>query len=207
MCEYLERPALRHGAGDGYIMNLHSLEKEILCDLDNVTQHSINVDDKETSDARRLRTLLLSDPDVVMVGHCEDPKLPLVGVEAASDGKKIYFGMNALGTFQVLEQWLKWTDKNKKVAETLKLITNQRLVRLLCPECRQAYQPDPGLLKKLNLPIDKIKRFYRPPTEVEYDKQGNPILCDHCQGTGYYGRTAVFETLIINETVQQNYVE
>lgn len=188
---------------DGYTMNLHSLEKEFLCDLDNVTQHSVEEESKETSDARCLRSVLLGDPDVVMVGSCEDPKLPQVAIEAASNGKKIYFGMNTPSTFHALEQWLKWANNNRKVVATLKLITNQRLLRMLCTECRQSYRPDPNLLKKLNLPADKIKQFYRPPSEVEYDKQGNPILCGHCQGTGYYGRTAVFETLELSETVRQ----
>ena len=58
-------------------------------------------------------------------------------------------------------------------------------------------------MRKLNLPADKIKHFFRPPTEFEYDKRGNPILCEYCQGTGYYGRTAVFETFFINDAVRQ----
>ena len=88
------------------------------------------------------------------------------------------------------------------VAETLLGVTNQRLLRKLCLECRQAYVPDAKLLRRLNLPVDKIKQFFRP-GEVEYDKRGHPLVCEQCQGTGYYGRTGVFETLLLTEGLRK----
>ena len=78
---------------------------------------------------------------------------------------------------------------------------NQRLVRVLCDECREAFEPDAATLKKLNLPADKIDRFYRPPTEKKLDRKGREILCLTCQGTGYVGRTGVFELLVVDEGV------
>jgi type II secretory ATPase GspE/PulE/Tfp pilus assembly ATPase PilB-like protein len=57
-------------------------------------------------------------------------------------------------------------------------------------------------LKKANLPVDKIEHFFRPPPEGAVDEKGNPIICPNCQGSGYFGRTAVFEILPINDAVR-----
>src|SRR5262249_27273491 len=55
-----------------------------------------------------------------------------------------------------------------------------------------------------NLPADKIKYFYRPPEpeEMEHDRDGEPILCGHCGGSGYYGRTGIFEVLMISDHIR-----
>ena len=86
------------------------------------------------------------------------------------------------------------------VVKCLHAVTNQRLVRKLCTECKQAYKPDAAMLKKMNMPADKI--FYRPP-EPQYDKHGNPIICQNCQGTGYLGRVGVFEVLVVDDGLRQ----
>ena len=65
----------------------------------------------------------------------------------------------------------------------------QRLVRILCTECREGFQPDPATLKKLNVPADKIEQFFRPPTYQEGTKKKK--ICEHFQGAGYFGRSVV----------------
>ncbi len=82
-------------------------------------------------------------------------------------------------------------------------VLSQRLVRVLCRSCRQSFKPDEKLLKKANLPLDRIEHFHRPPTEPVYDRKGREIICQTCQGSGYVGRTAVFEVLIIDDQIRQ----
>lgn len=189
---------------DAFIQNIHALEKSPLCELDNITQNFIEHESEKSTAARRLQSVLLGDPDAVMVGFCDDPEIAVVGMTSAvKDKKKLYFAFEAPSAFHCLQNWIQMVKDNQKAAQALLGITNQRLLRKLCTECRQAYAPNADLLKKLNLPADKIKRFYRPPTEFEYDKQGNPILCDQCQGTGYLGLTAVYELLIVTDAVRQ----
>jgi type II secretory ATPase GspE/PulE/Tfp pilus assembly ATPase PilB-like protein len=66
------------------------------------------------------------------------------------------------------------------------------------------YKPNPDLLRKANLPADKIKFFYRPPRQQEQDEEeGEKKVCDHCGGTGYRGRTGVFELLIITDRMRE----
>jgi type II secretory ATPase GspE/PulE/Tfp pilus assembly ATPase PilB-like protein len=57
-----------------------------------------------------------------------------------------------------------------------------------------AYKPNPALFKKFNIPANDVDMFYRP-GEIEEDKRGRPIICQKCQGTGYFGRIGLFETI------------
>ena len=58
------------------------------------------------------------------------------------------------------------------------------------------------MLKKINLPADQVECFYRPPSEPLVDKRGREIICPNCQGTGYVGRTGVFELLLVDDAVR-----
>lgn len=187
---------------DAFTSNINSLELTPLTDLDNITQHLLERGASPKDCARRFQSVLRSDPDVLMVGFCNSTEMVKIASKSGRE-KKLYFGISQPSTFHALRDWLASAERNDRVAETLQAITCQKLIRKLCAECREAYMPDPGILKKLNLPVGKIKQFYRPPTEYEYDKRGNPILCQNCQGVGYRGRTAVFETLFISDTLRQ----
>jgi type II secretory ATPase GspE/PulE/Tfp pilus assembly ATPase PilB-like protein len=77
------------------------------------------------------------------------------------------------------------------------------LLRKLCPACKEAFRPAKEMLVKLNLPAEKIDKFYRPPTKPQVDEKGNPVICPTCRGTGYMGRTAAFELLEFNDEIRQ----
>ena len=85
-----------------------------------------------------------------------------------------------------------------------------RLVRKLCENCRQPYQPTPQLLQKLGIPPGRVGVLYRefqpPPPEQRVDEKGRPIeieICKKCGGVGYLGRTAVFELLVVNDALRE----
>ena len=190
---------------DGFTENISSYEKELLCEIDNITQNLVESDDASDDVYHKgLRSIFLGDPDAVMVGFCENEAMAKGATDFVHDEeqKKLYIANEAPTVFHALQNWIKFVGDAKKIADTLSVVTCQRLVRKLCSECREAYVPDPALLKKLNLPSEKIKRFYRPPSEQLVDKNGEPILCENCQGTGYFGRTAVIETLVLTDEVK-----
>jgi type II secretory ATPase GspE/PulE/Tfp pilus assembly ATPase PilB-like protein len=96
------------------------------------------------------------------------------------------------------------------LSNALTSILGQRLVRLLCPKCKVRYKPNADLLQRLNLPVDRIKFFYRPPGTAAQPGQ-NPgeaadeaaeEACTHCLGTGYLGRTGIFEFLMMTDPVR-----
>ena len=186
---------------DAYINNIHALEREKLLDLDNVTQQIFEGSNKDVNYARMLQSVLRREPDIVLVDLCEDHETAMVATRAAAEDRKIYMGMHAKDTFDALGKYVTLLSDNKMAAKALLGATNQRLVRLLCTDCREAFQPDPATLKKLNLPADKIDKFYRPPTEQKLDRKGKPIVCQNCRGSGYVGRLGVFEVLVVDDEV------
>ena len=111
--------------------------------------------------------------------------------------------MSSGSTFTALSEIMTLAGNPQLVSRSLKGIVAQKLMRKLCPTCREAYQPDAQLLSRLNLPVEKIKQFYRPPSKPLLDKKGNPIICSTCSGTGYFGRVAAFEILVVNDEVRE----
>jgi type II secretory ATPase GspE/PulE/Tfp pilus assembly ATPase PilB-like protein len=89
----------------------------------------------------------------------------------------------------------------QKYATALKVAINMRLVRKLCEKCKEAYAPPPQLLQQLGIPQGRIEALYRPPTPNPEQPQ-EP--CQHCRGIGYYGRTGIFEALIVDDQVRQS---
>ena len=188
---------------DAFLNNINTLEKLPTSKLLNVTQHTYSLTDTGTTTyAKRLLAVVRMGPDIVGVGECEDEETAKVASAAAKDGKIIYIVMNADSVLQALGKWLKMVGDRKLVAETLVGISNQRLLRKLCGECKQGYAPNAELLKKFNLPAEKAKVLYRPGREV-FDKRGKPSTCQSCQGTGFIGRTGVFEMIVLNDELRK----
>lgn len=187
---------------DAFMQNLLTIERESLMELENITQHIYDSTKHEASYARQLQSVLRREPDVVMISECQDRETAHLAARAACDGKKIYMGMQARDCFDALKKLVSLAGDTDAVADALQAIVSQRLVRKLCIACRQAYRPDPQLLKKANLPADRIEHFYRPPPDGLVDQKGNPIVCPNCQASGYFGRTGVFEVLLVDEAVR-----
>jgi type IV pilus assembly protein PilB len=192
---------LRHH--DPFMNNINTLEKRPATELPNITQHTFSLSDTgSTTYPKKLQSVLRMGPDIIGIADCEEAQSAQLACSAAKEGKTVYVTIEATSVIQALGKWLKLVADKELVTDTLAAVINQRLVRKLCKDCKQAYQPNQGLFRKFNIPSDKIKVLYRP-GEVEYDKHGKPILCDHCQGTGFAERTGIFETTVFNDEVRQ----
>ncbi len=188
---------------DAFLNNINTIEKQPSSKLLNVTQITYSLTDTGTTTyAKRLQTLVRMGPDIVGIGECEDEETAKTASAAAKDGKIVYVVMNADSVLQALGKWLKMVGDRKLVAETLVGISNQRLFRKLCDECKQGYAPNAELLKKFNLPAEKAKVLYRPGKEI-FDKRGKPSMCLNCQGTGFVGRTGVFEMIALTDELRK----
>ena len=82
-------------------------------------------------------------------------------------------------------------------------VVNQRLVRRLCDECKEAYTPPPDLLRKLGIPAGRVEVLYRPPQPSAEDRE----VCSHCGGIGYRGRTSIFELLNVTDKLREALVK
>ena len=97
---------------------------------------------------------------------------------------------------------------NKRLAgDSLRAIIAERLVRVLCPTCRVAYQPDAATLQKLNLPLGRNLQSFKANTEPLRDARGNAVLCQDCGGTGYRGAHRHFEILVVTAEMSKAIAE
>lgn len=192
-------------AHDAFMQNIHTLEITKSLDLENVTQHVYDSQDGTVSFGKRFRSILRTEPDIAMAGDTPDAETASLAAAAGRQGKKVYLGMTASSSFTALRRYLQAVEDKQLAASSLVAIFNQRLTRVLCTNCRRAYKPDPAMLRKANLPVAENRPWYRPPNpdEIEVDKQGNPIPCPVCQGSGYVGRTAVIEMLVLDDGLRE----
>jgi general secretion pathway protein E len=186
---------------DAYLQNIYTLETAPLLKLDNMTQQVFDPAKADATYARALQTVLRREPDVVMVSECKDRESAEIACRAGAE-KKIYLALEATNAFDALARLLALVEDPRLVAQSLAGIISQRLLRMLCPACREAYKPDEQLLRKANLPVDKIENFYRPPSQPILDKKGREIICQRCQGSRYVGRIGVFEVLEISDAIR-----
>ncbi len=184
---------------DRFLQNVQTVEFQKEMDLDNVTQNVFVPGGSQTF-AERLLKLVRSDPDIIVLPEVRDRASAAVVSKAAAEKQKVYVTLQAMDVFDALRKWIAAVGDKSLVAKSLLAVSNQRLVRVLCSECKQEYKPDSQMMRKLNLPADKT--LYRPP-EAVYDKKGNPIICQACQGSGYVGRTGVFDWLSVDDGLRQ----
>ncbi len=184
---------------DAFVHHLITLEKDSVIDLENITQN-----DYENSEslAKAVTSALRRDPDVLLIDRCKTPEAAEI-IRDASEDHLIFLGENASDTFTALAKWIKLCSSQPNAIDHLKAVTCQILVRKLCENCREPYRPDPNLLAKANLPSEGIDKFYRPPTKPLTDEKGNEYTCPACQGSGYMGRTAVFELLEVTDELRK----
>jgi general secretion pathway protein E len=189
---------------DRYQRNVLSIENPVECLVGNVTQIEVNPKAGKTF-ASELRSALRQDPDVIMIGEVRDQETAEIACQAAQTGHMVFTTLHANDTVTALVRLLDLGVQPATLASAISAILGQRLVRVLCPKCKVGYKPNPELLRKANLPADKIKHFYRPPDpeEVPRNPEGEPMPCPNCGGTGYRGRTGIFELLVINDRLRE----
>ncbi len=187
---------------DAFLNSIVTLEKRPAGEIESVTQNIFSLSDTGTSTYdKRLKSIVRFGPDIVGVGDVEDSETAIICNESAKK-KLIYVTIESPNCLDAMKKWIKLSKDKSLATENLRGIVTVRLMRKLCEECREAYEPNPATLKKLNIKPGSVTTLYRP-GEVEYTRSGKPIYCDNCQGTGFYGRTAVFETVFINEQMRE----
>lgn len=182
-------------AMDPLLRDIKTLEEVIEQQLDNITAEEFNAKSGETI-INRLKSILRTDPQVVMLSDLKDDELAALALQAASTNRLIVSSITGTDTIKAIMSLVERGLSRDSLASSLQLVTCQRLVRTLCEACKEPYQPKPEFLKKYNLP-DDTEAFYRPPTDPQ-----QPI-CGECGGVGYMGRTGIFEVLEITDPIRE----
>jgi len=178
---------------DAYEKNIITIEDPIEYKMDNVTQIEINTKSGQTF-AKSLRSILRQDPDVVMIGEIRDEETAKIACQAANTGHMVFSTIHANDTITALYRMIDLGVEPFMISTSISAILAQRLTRRLCSQCKESYRPSAELLKKVGLPPDKVKEFFRPP------KEGN--VCTECGGLGFRGRIGVYELLSVNDRMR-----
>jgi type II secretory ATPase GspE/PulE/Tfp pilus assembly ATPase PilB-like protein len=188
---------------DAFLNGITTIERQPSGKLLNITQNTFSLSDSGvTTYAKKLQSIVRMDPDIIGVADCEDAETAQIACAAALDGKLVYVTVLEENVLRALDKWIKLVGDKNKAVEPLLGLSNQRIIRKLCDQCKQAYEPNRELLHKFHIPAEKAKVFYSS-GKVIYDKRGKPSPCENCQETGYFGRMCIFETILVNEQLRQ----
>ncbi len=176
-------------------VNLVTLEDPVEYDIDGVNQVQIN-DKVGMTFAGGLRSILRQDPDIIAVGEIRDGETAEIALRAAITGHLVLSTLHTNSAISLLDRLLDIGCEPYLIAEALKGVISQRLVRRICPDCRQEYIADEEELERMGLPVDsKDVKIYK--------GKG----CPNCYHTGYRGRIAVFEILIMSRKTKRMVAE
>lgn len=186
---------------DRYQKNVITVENPVEYHIENVTQIEINPKAGKTF-ATELRSILRQDPDVIYIGEIRDQETAEIACQAAQTGHMVFTTLHANDTSTAILRLIDLGVQPFMVASALSAVLGQRLVRVLRPKCKVAYKPNPELLRRANLPAGRIKAFYRPPKPEDRGDDEDQQY-EFCSGTGYRGRTGVFELLVVNDKLRE----
>jgi general secretion pathway protein E len=141
--------------------------------------------------AAALRSILRQDPDIIMIGETRDVETAQIAIQASLTGHLVLSTIHTNSAAATITRLLDMGIEPFLIASTVLSITAQRLVRVLCPKCKEAYKPQPDLLKRLGISEAEARSttFYR--------AKG----CDECAKTGYKGRMALFEIMLMTPEI------
>ena len=131
-----------------------------------------------------LRSILRQDPDIIMIGEIRDEKTAKIAIRAASTGHLVISTMHTNNTISSINRLMEMKLAPYLISSTLIGVISQKLVRKICNNCNHGIVIKDGLDSGIN-------------TNME-------LICDKCEDTGYYGRTAMYEILEINENLKQD---
>lgn len=185
------------GRHDAFTSNIKSLEKDIQVRLEGVDQVKFDATNPNVDYATTIQSILRRDPDVVLVADVADPETARVVSEPGLNGPLLYIPQPVGTIVEQIRGWVKLVGDVKQAVKPLRAVVNQRLLRSLCPNCRQGFEPSPEQLRKLNIPAGKVKQLYRAGGKIQVKNKIE--TCPVCSGTGYLGQTAAFEVMPIDD--------
>ena len=142
--------------------------------------------------ASGLRSIVRQDPDVILVGEIRDTETAKIAIQSALTGHLVFSTLHTNDAASAITRLVDMGVEPFLISSSINAILAQRLVRIICPECKTGYTPEPDALKKLGLDPKKMegKQVYR--------GRG----CKNCHHTGFKGRQGIFELLIMDQSMK-----
>ena len=172
-------------------INIVTLEDPVEYRINNVRQVQLNRKAGMTF-ASGLRSILRQDPDVIMVGEIRDAETAAIAVQAAQTGHRVLSTVHTNDAAGAITRFIDMGIEPFLISSVLLVSFAQRLVRTVCPYCKESYKPPQKTLEAIGISVEDIK--------VATFQRGKG--CYQCKNTGYKGRTGLFEVLVNDEMVQ-----
>ncbi|MDD5769940.1 MAG: GspE/PulE family protein [Candidatus Gracilibacteria bacterium] len=148
--------------------------------------------------AEGLRSILRQDPDIIMVGEIRDEETAKLAVESSITGHLVFSTLHTNSAVHTLSRLVNLGIDPLLLSSSLRLVISQRLVRKLCPNCKESYLADEKVKDVL---VGKVGRYIKNKDEIKlYGACENG--CEKCNHTGYKGRIGIFEVLEMNEKIE-----
>jgi general secretion pathway protein E len=179
-------------------LNILTIEDPVEYNLDGISQVQVNVK-KGLDFARGLRSFLRQDPDVMMVGEVRDRETAQIAIQAALTGHLVFSTVHTNDSASTVTRMLDIGVEPYLVSSSVLLVIAQRLVRTICPRCREYVVPD----KKISFQLEDLR------LRAEQFKNGKIAVgkgCDDCFHSGFSGRTAIYELMPIDAVIQEQIV-
>jgi general secretion pathway protein E len=170
--------------------NIVTIEDPIEYQLENISQTAVNTA-ADLTFAKILRSVLRQDPDVILVGEIRDKETAEIAMQAALTGHFVFTTLHANDTATTVTRLLDIGIDTSLIQSAITAVLAQRLVRVLCPKCKEPYPAPAEFRQKLGVPADKEVTIYK--------EKG----CPACHGTGYKGRTGVHELLVFDNAIRE----
>ena len=177
------------GAIDFSLKNVISIEDPIEHVIANISQMEVNPKAGITF-ASLLRNALRQNPDIICLGEIRDEETAQVAAHAAQTGHLIIATVHSNDNLGTIDRLVNLGVPLRSVAATLQLIVSQRLVRKLCPNCKKPVELSP-----------ELREYFREQKLSEKNVYG-PVGCRECDGSGYSGRTALFDLMVMNNELR-----
>ncbi|MGI8638802.1 MAG: GspE/PulE family protein, partial [Pyrinomonadaceae bacterium] len=169
-----------------------TIEDPVEYQLNGIMQIPVN-EKKGLTFARGLRSILRHDPDKIMVGEIRDNETAQIAIQSALTGHLVFTTVHANNVIDVIGRFINMGVEPYNFVSALNCVLAQRLVRLLCPICKRAYQPT-----EEEISISGLGR-----AEVKNKEFFMNVGCDACNHTGYRGRTAIHELLDMSDAIRE----
>ena len=170
--------------------NITSIENPVEYQIEGINQIQINPL-AEVTFASSLRSILRQDPNIIFVGEIRDLETAEIAFQSAQTGHLVMSTLHTMSTVSSITRLIDIGIENYLCASSLLGIVAQRLLRVICPKCRIEVKPDRAVIGELGIKVPRGTQFYR--------GEG----CEYCNYTGYYGRTAFFEILDVNDEIRE----
>lgn len=173
-----------------------TIEDPVEYQLKGVVQIPVN-EKKGLTFARGLRSILRHDPDKIMVGEIRDAETAQIAIQSALTGHLVFTTVHANNIFDVLARFLNMGISIYNFVSSLNCVLAQRLIRSICKNCKKPINYMKDYLQYSGVDPEKYRDF------VFYEGEG----CDECSGTGYKGRIAIGELLILNDEIKEMIID